>query len=64
MSNQHSNMFRRWKKYILFREQEKEETGNMPCYCGKQDKCNCPGPTFSDFQGGILRGTLIEKQFN
>ncbi len=47
--------FRNWLK---LRKESKDEFGDMLCYCGQTDKCDCGDPTIAIFNDSIERGVL------
>ncbi|WP_340158942.1 hypothetical protein [uncultured Maribacter sp.] len=40
------------------RKSSRDEFGDMLCYCGHTDKCDCGNPTISIFKDSIKRGVL------
>ncbi len=51
-------MEEKFKNWLELRERSKDEFGDMLCYCGHTDKCDCTNPTITNFNDSIERGVL------
>lgn len=51
-------MEEKFKNWLKLRKMSKDEFGDMLCYCGHTDKCNCANPTITIFNDSIKRGVL------
>lgn len=48
----------KFKNWLALRKLSKDEFGDMLCYCGHTDNCNCADPTVAIFEDSINRGVL------
>ncbi|WP_339654659.1 hypothetical protein [uncultured Maribacter sp.] len=51
-------MEEKFKNWLKLRKESKDEFGDVLCYCGHTDKCDCGDPTIDLFNDSIERGVL------
>ena len=48
----------KFNAWLELRKLSKDEFGDMLCYCGHTDSCNCSDPTLTIFKDSIRNGVL------
>ena len=51
-------MEKKFTDWLELRKSSKDEFGDMLCYCGHTDNCDCGDPTMTIFKDSIERGVL------
>ncbi len=54
-------MEEKFKNWLKMRKESKDEFGDVLCYCGHTDKCNCGDPTITIFKDSIDYSNIIDR---